>query len=56
MQYSMGTRIEQDLDRCDPDIINNYIGSSFGQMKRMGESVYRPFMKVRHEMRDLQSR
>lgn len=30
----------------DPEIINDYLGSSFGIMQRCGEAVYRPFMQV----------
>ena len=47
-QYSMGTRANQVLEGADfdPDIINDYLGSSFGIMQRCGEAVYRPFMQV----------
>ena len=44
----MGTRSNQvfDGDDFDPDIIQNYLGSSFHHMAKYGERVYRPFMQV----------
>ena len=44
----MGTRSNQvfDGDDFDPDIIQNYLGSSFYHMAKYGERVYRPFMQV----------
>lgn len=48
MQFSMGTRSNQVLDGPDfnANIINEYLGSSFGIMQRYGEEVFRPFMEV----------
>ncbi|CAL8468518.1 g8058 [Coccomyxa elongata] len=47
MQFSMGTRSNQvfDGDNFDPNIIQNYLGSSFYHMAKYGEKVYRPFMQ-----------
>ena len=44
----MGTRANQVLEGADfdPEIINHYLGSSFGIMQRCGEAVYKPFMQV----------
>lgn len=36
----------QNLENCDGEIINRYIGSSFRKMKDFGPQVYRPFMQV----------
>lgn len=48
LQFSMGTRSNQvfDGDDFDPNIIQNYLGSSFYHMAKYGEKVYRPFMEV----------
>ena len=48
VQFSMGTRSNQVLDGADfnDNIINEYLGSSFGIMQRYGEEVFRPFMEV----------
>lgn len=35
------------------NIINEYLGSSFGQLKEMGEHAYRPFMEDRLQWRTL---
>lgn len=45
----MGTRCNQvfDGDDFDPNIIQNYLGSSFYHMGKYGERVYRPFMQAR---------
>ena len=45
-QFTMGTRANQDLDAADPEVINEYLGSSFKHMADYGEKVYRPFMQV----------
>lgn len=37
----------QDLEKVQGNIINEYLGSSFGQLKAMGEHAYRPFMEDR---------
>ena len=42
----MGTRSNQDLQSADPEVINEYLGSSFKHMARYGEKVYKPFMQV----------
>ena len=47
-QFTMGTRANQDLDAADPEVINDYLGSSFKHMADYGEEVYRPFMQVPH--------
>ncbi|KAK9856812.1 hypothetical protein WJX84_011164 [Apatococcus fuscideae] len=47
MQFTMGTRSGQDLENVRGTIINEYLGSSFGQLKEMGEHAYRPFMEDR---------
>lgn len=36
----------QQLEDCDEQIINNYIGGSFRKMRDFGPTVYRPFMQV----------
>ncbi len=48
LQFSMGTRSNQvfEGDDFDPNIIQNYLGSSFYHMAKYGEKVYRPFMQV----------
>lgn len=48
MQFTMGTRANQDIEAADPEIINNYLGSSFKHMADYGESIYRPFMQASH--------
>lgn len=48
VQFTMGTRANQDLETADPEVINDYLGSSFKHMANYGESVYRPFMQVGH--------
>ncbi len=42
----MGTRANQDIKSADPEVINEYLGSSFKHMANYGEKVYRPFMQV----------